>query len=100
MNINEKLKQYNQEHLLKFENEITVEQKQKLYNQIEKLDFSYLNELNNSETTTEKTITPIKALTLPEIEVQKQELLNIGLNALRNQEVGAMLLAGGIWELA
>ena len=96
MNINEKLKKYNQEHLLKFENELTEEQKQKLYNQIEDLDFSYLNELNKTETQTEKIITPIKAITLPEIEANKTEFMQIGLNALKKQEVGAMLLAGGM----
>ena len=38
MNILEKLKKYNQEHLLRFENELTNEQKQKLYNQINELE--------------------------------------------------------------
>ena len=96
MNTYEKLKHYNQEHLLKFENELTDSQKQQLHNQINELDFSYLNELNKKEVSTEKIITPIKAITLPEIEAQKEEFFNLGLTALKNQEVGAMLLAGGM----
>ena len=96
MSVLEKLTNNHQEHLLKFENQLTTEQKQKLYKQIEELDFSYLNELNKTETVEEKSITPIKAITLSEIEQQKQDFLNIGLTALKNQEVGAMLLAGGM----
>ena len=96
MNTKEKLKLYNQEHLLKFENELSNEQKQKLRNQIDSLNFEYLTELNKTNEHQEKVITPIKAITLPEIETNKQEFMDIGLKALQNQEVGAMLLAGGM----
>ena len=40
MNVTEKLNKYNQQHLLRFENELTNEQKEQLYTQIEELDFS------------------------------------------------------------
>jgi len=96
MNVKEKLKKYNQDHLLKFEKELTKQEKIKLYSQIEGLNFEYLKELNKTEENKEKVITPIKAITLPEIEATKQEFMEIGLNALKNQEVGAMLLAGGM----
>lgn len=92
----EKLKKYNQEHLLKFETELSEEEKLTLHSQITELNFEYLNELNKTEQNTEKVITPIKAITLPEIQSQKQRFLQIGLTALKNQEVGAMLLAGGM----
>lgn len=96
MNAIEKLKKLNQTQLLKFEAELTNEEKSELYNQIEGLDFSYLNELNKTETEQKGVISPIKAMTADEIEANKTELEEIGLNALRNYEVGMLLLAGGM----
>ena len=97
MNTLEKLKKYNQNHLLKFESELSEKEKQELFKQIESLDFSYLNELNKSEIKQEHSqITPIEALTIPEIEERKCEFKTAGLKALKNYEVGAIILAGGM----
>ena len=96
MNSFEKLKAYNQEHLLQFEDELTKNQKQELHNQISKLDFSYLNELKNPTPAQSAKITPIKAMTVSEIENQADYFNEIGLKALKGQKVGALLLAGGM----
>lgn len=96
MNIKEKLEKYNQKHLLKFENELTESEKQELYTQIESLDFSYLEELNKTENSSKDVITPIKALTLSEIENNKEKFTQIGIDALKEQKIGALLLAGGM----
>ena len=97
MRIIEKLNKYNQEHLLKFEHELNESEKQELYNQIENLDFSYLNELNNKTAQTEEPIiTPIEALTIKEIAERKEEFFSLGVNALKNTQVGALILAGGM----
>ncbi len=96
MNIKEKLEKYNQKHLLKFENELTESEKQELYTQIESLDFSYLEELNKTENSSKDVITPIKALTLSETENNKEKFTQIGLKALKEQKIGALLLAGGM----
>lgn len=96
MSIIKKLTQYKQEQLLKFENELNEEEKSKLHNQIEELDFSYLNELRKKHEQKQDVITPIKAMTIDEILTQKQKFEQIGLQALANQEVGALLLAGGM----
>jgi len=93
----EKLKKYNQTHLLKFANELNEKEKQELFNQIESLDFSYLDELNNHQTKQEHAeITPIKALTIDKIRERKEEFKAIGMKALKNYEVGALILAGGM----
>lgn len=91
-----KLKKYNQEHLLKFENELSSKEKEELKNQIESLDFSYLEELNKTEEKTENVITPIKAMTTKEIEANKSKFEEVGLRALKEQKIGALLLAGGM----
>ena len=92
----EKLERYNQQHLLKFENELTEQEKQALYSQIENLDFSYLDELNNSHSSIKDAISPIKAFTIEEIEQDKEHLTQIGIKALNEQKIGALLLAGGM----
>ena len=68
MNIKEKLQKINQEQLLKFEKELTNTEKQDLYNQINEIDFSYLDELNKTPDVKDDVITPIKAMTTDEIE--------------------------------
>ena len=37
-----KLEKYGQQHLLRFENQLSKKEKEALYKQIESLDFSYL----------------------------------------------------------
>jgi UDP-N-acetylglucosamine/UDP-N-acetylgalactosamine diphosphorylase len=76
--------------------ELTKNQKQELHNQISKLDFSYLNELKNPTPAQSAKITPIKAMTVSEIENQADYFNEIGLKALKGQKVGALLLAGGM----
>lgn len=92
----EKLIKYKQEHLLRFENELTESEKQELHSQIEDLDFSYLEELNKPQTTTQGKINPIDATTIQEIQERKEEFLSVGIKALKNYEVGALILAGGM----
>ena len=97
MNYLEKLKKYNQNHLLKFENELSEEEKAALHKQIEELDFSYLEQLCIKNSKEEKiVVSPIKAMTLDQIILDKEKYERIGLDALKNGEVAALLLAGGM----
>lgn len=96
MDIKEKLEKYNQQQLLKFENELTEEEKEKLYSQIDSLDFSYLEELGKKTEAKNDVITPIKAMTVDEINEKQTEFEKVGLEALKRQEVGLLLLAGGM----
>ena len=93
--IKNKLKKYNQMQLLKFYKDLNKGEKKVLKNQIKSIDFSYLDALGSSEEQKGK-ITPIKAMTIDVIEKNKKEFESIGLEALKNQEVGALLLAGGM----
>ncbi len=91
-----KLKKYNQEHLLQFENDLDNKEKEELYTQILETDFDYLSHLNANETKQDSKITPIDALKVPEIDEYKQDFEKVGNKALQNYEVGALLLAGGM----
>ena len=96
MNTIEKLEKYNQKHLLQFESELTESEKQELHKQIETLDFSYLDELHKEKTHTQVDVTPLKAMTIDDISANNVKFENLGLQALREQRVGALLLAGGM----
>ena len=92
----DKLKKYNQEHLLKFVNELSGDEKKGLYNQIESLDFSYLDEIGKNNSINFNEISPIDVLTIEKIEKNKQNYEKIGLNSIKNGEVAALILAGGM----
>lgn len=96
MDIIEKLKKYNQEQLLEFEKDLNETEKLELHTQIQEIDFTYLEELNKTKNQTKDKITPIKAITVDEIAKQEAQFKEIGLKALKNQKVAALLLAGGM----
>ena len=96
MNALETIKKYGQEQLLRFESELTDEQKNKLYSQIESLDFDLLKNIEEKPALNKGVISPLKAMELTEINAYREELKNIGLDAIRNGKVGAVMLAGGM----
>ena len=101
MNLNqiqEKLETYHQEQLLSFYDELREEEKQQLFAQIEETDFSVLSKIKENQETGGNTaeITPIKALTLPEIKEQEASIKNTGVQAIKAGKLGAVLLAGGM----
>ena len=93
----QKLQQYGQEHLLKYFDTLSETQKEALLQQIEETDFSVLNKIgSNEEESSTGTITPIRALRLPEIHANEDKYRETGLSAIRSGKVGAVLLAGGM----
>ena len=92
----EKIEKYNQHQILRFENELSIKEKHELYNQINSIDFSYLNELNKKAEKKVEKIEPIDALTIDKINERREEFKAIGIKALQNYEVGALILAGGM----
>lgn len=93
----QKLDQYQQSHLLRYYDELNDAQKAALLEQIDTTDFSVLAKIHAPKTEdTQSNITPIEAMTLDEIASQKEEMHNIGLDAIKAHKVGAVLLAGGM----
>ena len=66
----------------------------KLESQLEHMDWSYLDMINNKEQQ-RGTFSPLAAMELSEIEVNKDKYLATGIDAVKNGKVGAILLAGG-----
>lgn len=93
----EKLKKYGQEHVLKYYGELTEEEQRALLEQIDSTDMSILDSCRHREELARKgKISPLAAMQLPEIEANRQSFTDTGLKAIRNGEVGAVLLAGGM----
>ena len=93
----EKLKTYGQEHVLKYYEELNEEEKQTLIDQIAATDMSILEACRHREELTRKgEITPIATMQLPEIQAHAEEYRRIGIQAIREGKLGAVLLAGGM----
>lgn len=93
----EKLKKYQQTHLLQYYDQLSDTQKENLLQQIEDTDFSVVEQINQKTLNTGvKKITPITALTLEEIEKEKDLFLKKGLETIQDGKVAAVLLAGGM----
>lgn len=93
----EKLAKYGQEHVLKYYEELSAEEKQALLDQIEATDMSILDACNHKEDLAKKgTITPLAAMQLNEIEANRESFVATGVEAIAAGKVGAVLLAGGM----
>lgn len=90
----EKLKKYGQEHVLKYYDELLDEQRNTLIEQIDRTDFTVIGQA--AETGKCGTIAPIKAMTIPEIDMGRERFERIGMEAVKAGKLGAVLLAGGM----
>lgn len=97
MKLKEKLEAIGQSQLLKYEEELTKEQKTNLYTQIEKIDFNVVQSIDSLGQKPERgVITPLGALDLDKIDAKKDLYMETGLKTLKGGKVGAVLLAGGM----
>ncbi len=93
----EKIEKYGQEHVLKYYDEISAEEKQTLLGQIAAVDMSILESCKHREELSRKgVITPLAAMQLDEIEANRDSFTATGLEEIRQGRVGAVLLAGGM----
>lgn len=93
----EKLQKSGQLHVLDYYNELNEEEKSQLLKQIEDTDFGVLAMCDKKQHPDARgKITPIAVMQRPEIEKRKDEFEKIGLTAIREGKVGAVLLAGGM----
>lgn len=100
MNIEEakkKVELSGQEHVLQYYDELSCEGKAALLDQIDLTDFSVLSAISNkSELADKGQVTPIGAMELSEIEANKENYTQMGIDAIKRGEVAAVLLAGGM----
>ena len=90
------LTEHGQTHLLRYYDELSPESAASLLSQIEKIDWSLLDLLKRDEMKVEKgLLAPLGALEIPEIEANRASYEAVGIEALKSEKVGAVLLAGG-----
>lgn len=91
------LKKYNQEHLLKYKNQLTDFESKELMKNIDSIDFELIQRIYNSRSDStyqpSKNIEPITAKELDKNE--KERLFSKGLETIKNGEVAVVLMAGG-----
>lgn len=93
----EKIAKYGQEHVLKYYEKLSKEEKQTLLEQIAAVDMSILESCKHREELARKgVITPLAAMQLDEIEANRDSFTATGLEEIRQGRVGAVLLAGGM----
>jgi UDP-N-acetylglucosamine/UDP-N-acetylgalactosamine diphosphorylase len=92
------LKKYNQEHLLKYYNELTKEEKQELEKQIESIDYEKVNDVYKKSYTDEEIdmskISYLNIVSKNNIK-NKKEVNSIGEDVIRNNEYAIVIMAGG-----
>ena len=94
--IKQLLQAHGQEHLIPALESLNGEQQSKLIAQIKSLDWNTVELWKNPEDLSGKgKVQPIEGLSLKDIEARKEEFRKIGVRAIRDGKVGAVLLAGG-----
>lgn len=101
MNFNEAkelLEKNNQSHLLEYFDELNDEQKEHLLEQISEIDFDLIKLIENADTPDERgVITPLDAeVSIKDIEENAEKFRALGIEAIKEGKVAALLLAGGM----
>lgn len=92
-----KLAAYGQEHVFRYYEELSSQEKEELLAQVEATDMEVLSMCTHKEELPGKgVITPLAAMQLDEIEKNRENYYNLGCKAIRDGKVGAVLLAGGM----
>ena len=92
-----KLAKYGQEHVLKYYEELSEAKQNALLLQIQTADMSALSSCKNKEELNPRgVITPLAAMQLEEIRANQEQFTALGLEAIRQGKMGAVMLAGGM----
>ncbi len=98
--VREKVNAYDQQQILRFYDELSESEKAVFEEELENLDFSLLDVLDKKcgagqEECNTAIYEPLEALKLDEIMDRYMEFEAVGIEAVKNCKVGAVLLAGG-----
>lgn len=100
--IRQQLSEQGQEHLLRWAGELSEKEKESLLSDIEKLDFDMVREAQallrgekQAKNGAREEISQAPVLKLPQLAQYREQYRQAGLEALRQGQVAAVLLAGG-----
>lgn len=89
------LRQHGQEHICKYAEMLAEDEQEKLFRQIEDIDWKFLNYLKISSAKNPADISPIDALSIADIAIERPRYEQSGLQAIRAGKLCLLLLAGG-----
>jgi len=89
------LRQAGQSHLLDYYGELDEKQRNILLKDIEKIDFTVLENIGLKRATSVGELSPVQAETSENISANREKYEKAGLEVLKAGKVGAVLLAGG-----
>ena len=89
------LEKYNQTQLLDYYDELDEQSKKRLLCDIEKLDFSVLENIGSGQERKIGSLSPADALSVEEIDKNREKYEKVGIEAIKSGKVAAVLLAGG-----
>jgi UDP-N-acetylglucosamine/UDP-N-acetylgalactosamine diphosphorylase len=93
----EKLERYGQQHLLQYYTELNETEKIELLAQIEETNFEVLKSIDDRAMVEQMgEISPLAAMEITDIIPRQSYFQEIGINAIKEGKVGAILLAGGM----
>lgn len=92
----EKLNKWGQQHVLQYFDKLSETEKTELLEQIELTDFSVIEQGKTGEAAKKGVISPLVSLELDEINEKKAHFKELGINAIKEGKVAAVLLAGGM----
>lgn len=95
INAEKYLRSIGQEHLLKYYDELNEEERDKLLKDVENTDFGVLKHINDIGQAPRGKLAPIKAVSIDEISLNREKFSAAGESLLKENKVGAVLLAGG-----
>lgn len=93
--MSDKLKEYSQEHLLRFADELNSKELDSLHSQINNIDWNFLDVLNNKAHKETGKLSTIEATTLDTIQENHDIYEAAGIEAIRSGKLAILLLAGG-----
>ena len=92
-----KVEKYGQEQVLKYVDQLTEQERQALFDQIEATDMEIMECCKHKADLVKRgVISPLGAMELPEIEANRESFTKTGIEAIKAGKVGAVLLAGGM----
>lgn len=92
----EKLKEFGQEHLVAYYDELSEQEQTMLCDQVDQLDFSLIRLALQQKEAGKGTISPLQAMEIDEIKEKESIYRARGIKAIQEGKVAALMLAGGM----
>ncbi len=90
------LKEHGQEHVLNGFDELSADLQKQLLRQVSEIDWETIALVGQEWEEDEGEISPLGATTIAEIEKRRDEFTKVGIDAIKEGKLGAVLLAGGM----